>query len=318
MTAVIAAQTMVSGCAIRPLPEEVTGVDTFGIVNQIRCEMRQSIRNTLVDYLTGGEGVDDPSRQIGRQLKASPDEITRFSPSALTGNARKLVSLFWSSGIAYNFELDMKLDNQLSASTSFLDKFPARLFELGVDASLDRSRQNTREFTVTDKVDNLIAHPPYGGCRGKIVGPNYIYPIAGQIGVEGMLHNFVYLSLLGNLAAKKDATGSAPTITETLNFETTISGTASPKVVFNPLPERSFRLAEAALVAETKRIDTHKVIIGLSIPESANSDFRDARGQYEGQFLSATGDPTSLNAARAVDRSIARKAFQTVVQINTN
>ena len=38
--AAIALSFLGAGCAIHPLPQDVTGVDTYHIVRQIRCEAR--------------------------------------------------------------------------------------------------------------------------------------------------------------------------------------------------------------------------------------------------------------------------------------
>jgi hypothetical protein len=42
---------LVAGCAIRPLPEQVTGIKTLDIVKQIRCETREAIFNTFINGL---------------------------------------------------------------------------------------------------------------------------------------------------------------------------------------------------------------------------------------------------------------------------
>lgn len=303
-------------CAIRPAPAEVTRIDTFTIVTQIRCEAREAIKKTLIAYLTKGRGVDEFSRGVGDKLAAKTKDIETFKPAELSGEAEILVSKYWLSGIAYNFQLDMKVETKLSASTQFLDKFPAKIFSLSADGGLDRFRQNIREFTVTDTVGELVAKEPGEGCTGLIRGPNYAYPIAGQIGIESMMQGFVYLSLLGNLDSEKGNSGHAPTIAETLNFQTVISGKLAPKITFSPIPNDAFRLAEASVTAEAIRTDLHSVVIGLSLPEAGNADFRKLRGEYNGDFVSASGSPTELNAARAAEQSIARKVFQPIVQIN--
>ncbi len=39
---------LLAGCAIRPLPEQVTGITTFNIVKQIRCETREAVFDTFI------------------------------------------------------------------------------------------------------------------------------------------------------------------------------------------------------------------------------------------------------------------------------
>ena len=42
-----------AGCAIHPLPDDVTGVSTYNIVRQIRCEARQAVFEYAVQWLAG-------------------------------------------------------------------------------------------------------------------------------------------------------------------------------------------------------------------------------------------------------------------------
>jgi hypothetical protein len=64
----------VAGCAIRPLPEDVSGVRTYLIVRQIRCETRRAIIDTALDWLTSEQNqiegrVDPSSRKIGLEFQ---------------------------------------------------------------------------------------------------------------------------------------------------------------------------------------------------------------------------------------------------------
>ncbi len=52
----------VSGCAIHPLPEDVSGVPTYVIVRQIRCEARQAIIENAIGWLGSAALTACPAR----------------------------------------------------------------------------------------------------------------------------------------------------------------------------------------------------------------------------------------------------------------
>ena len=60
-----------SGCAIHPLPEDVTGLDTYAIVMQIRCEAREAIAHEAIAYLSYSKAPPD----IVGSLEADPYDI---------------------------------------------------------------------------------------------------------------------------------------------------------------------------------------------------------------------------------------------------
>src|SRR5690349_18485200 len=100
-----------AGCAIHPLPEDFSGVPTDTIVQQIRCETRQAIIDSALGWLTEEENlrehlVDLHSRNIGLQFR-SGRPIQQFRPELFRGRVRDRVRLFFDTGIAYHFELQM-------------------------------------------------------------------------------------------------------------------------------------------------------------------------------------------------------------------
>ena len=66
---------LVGGCAIHPLPEDVTVVPTYFIMRQIRCETRQAIINSANGWLTSDDRVDAASRAIGTQFHKCGEPI---------------------------------------------------------------------------------------------------------------------------------------------------------------------------------------------------------------------------------------------------
>ena len=55
--AAFAAALLLAGCALHPLPEDVTGVSTYDIARQIRCETREAAKErVLTEIRTLAEG----------------------------------------------------------------------------------------------------------------------------------------------------------------------------------------------------------------------------------------------------------------------
>jgi hypothetical protein len=158
-----------------------------------------------------------------------------LNPKLFKGQVHDLLSVFWTTGVAYNYNLDMTENNFASGELDFMSTLTKGTFGLGLRARADRSRQNIRTFTVTDNFGDLVQKPM--DCDGRIVGPNYVYPISGRIGVDELVHAFVYLSLFGNLAgnAAPIFPKGPPTLVDALVFTTTISGSVSPRVDFAPI-----------------------------------------------------------------------------------
>jgi hypothetical protein len=154
-------------------------------------------------------------------------------------------------------------------------------FTLGITGDANRERSNERTFTLTDTLGDLLTtvsvprqNPPY--CEGKIVQANYIYPIAGRIGVYPMVHTFFQLNVFTNLAATDSTSKSgnpalaAPTLTDKLIFTTTIDASVNPVVTFTPIG-KALQFTDASFTAMAKRIDTHKVYVSLALESSANA-----------------------------------------------
>jgi hypothetical protein len=265
------------GCAIHPLPEDVTGVDTYHIVRQIRCEARETVRKTVTRWLSG---LDDPlPRSLALQYENDPESISGFHYNLFKSPAlvevRSVAKLFYDTGIAYTFDLTMAEHNDNSTNISFLKPFTEPKFTLGITGAANWTRTNHRLFTVTDTFSHLLTklNTEVRGkryCDGQLVGPNYVYPIAGRIGVDKIVTDFIELTLFASLGSKAGTAaglGAPPTIADTLTFITEIGGSANPVVMFTPVTH-AFQLTNASLTAAPRRMDTHQVSVALAIAPS--------------------------------------------------
>jgi hypothetical protein len=350
--ATAAALALLAGCAIHPLPEDVTGVNTYHIVRQIRCETRAALRGLLFALLnkmaskTADWPADPNALQVLAYYQGDPEgnieyEATKdkkgnttsivFIERTIDEKGKPVVSrfsfsnkwliLFMDAGIGYSFDLTMSENNDLTGGTGdFVRPLPLQKFTLGIGADATRLRSNNRTFTVTDKFGDLLSKlnesksndagevPHY--CDGFIVQANYVYPIAGKIGVEEVVRSFLDLTLFANLASgdKSKPTGP-PTMAENLTFTTTVDLSATPKISFTPIGT-SLQVMDGFLTGKLTRTDQHKVAIGLAIADADAATLATSRAymlaaQPSG-LLQANGQRVTAGAYLLGSRVIAR------------
>jgi hypothetical protein len=279
-----------SGCAIHPVPEDVTGVDTFTIVKQIRCETRKAVIDFLKRELhrQADLGGDPVAQKLLAQYESNPEAINAFKPDLFPGpdyvQYRHFYNQIYSAAIAYNFDLTMTENNNLGTNLDFLGPWKSK-FTLNVTGDANRQRTNERTFTITDTFQFLLADLNRADetgvlyCDGHIAQANYIYPIAGEIGVYKTVKTFFQLAVLGGLSADKAKPGSvgAPTMVDNLKFTTTVDLSGTPKVVFSPIGS-GFQIADASLTGMAQRMDVHQVTVGLAVLPGGAADAGSLRG----------------------------------------
>ena len=326
---VLAAALLASGCSIHPVPADVTGVDTKDIVKQIRCETREALADEIKAQLKKWAAAGSPEAEtLSRQYESDPNAIEDFHPKLFPGpgyvQVRSLINLFADTAIAYNFDLTMTENNDLATDINFLKPLTQPRFTLGVNAGALRKRTNQRTFTITDTFSFLVARlnrkDAYGGryCDGKIVRENYIYPIAGRIGVDKTITTFLELTVFGNLGGDKGK--GPPTMADKLTFTTTLNISANPRIEFTPV-SNNFQLANAALRASADRTDRHEVTVGLAVAGAGFDELDSFReyafspgrgggraaarpagsGLYRGERVMGGGTPAERAAVQQID-----------------
>ena len=309
-----------AGCAIHPLPEDVSGVPTYVIVRQIRCETRQAIIRTAIGWLTDEQNqiegkVDPASRAIGLEFQ-NGRPIQQFSPKLFKGTVHDIVAEFFDTGVAYTFDLDMSEINNLDPQIDLLYPFHLGNFTTSIKGTFDRTRENERLFTVSDSFSGLV-HLPDDYCmdpvanRNYVVFENYIYPITGRIGVKRMVQDFIELTLFGSLAGPASNTKGPPTLVDQLSFTTEVSGSINPTVTFTPLGS-GLQVADASLSALVDRKDIHKVTVGLAIAGAGVKLVAPLRQTLFTTQLVTAHAPTAgqKNAVEAVNQFLTLKLFQ--------
>src|SRR5260370_25175742 len=95
-----------TGCAIHPLPEDVTGVPTYLIARKVRCEARAGLKENLTQWLKVVPN-DPAANKIGRELESAVRPLNTFSDNWFQGPVKDIVQKFANSAIAYNSTFDI-------------------------------------------------------------------------------------------------------------------------------------------------------------------------------------------------------------------
>jgi hypothetical protein len=333
------AVSLLAGCAIHPDPEDVTGVDTVDIVKQIRCEAREAVTGLMkVKLRDWADGGSAEAARLVQKYESDPEAISDFSPNLFPGpryvQVRRFIKLFAETAIAYNFDLTMTENNDLTTDISLLKSGISPKFTLGIGAGAKRKRSNQRVFTTTDTFGYLITRLNRKNrydehyCDGKIVRENYIYPISGRIGVHKTVETFIELSVFEGLGGEKGK--GPPTMADKLTFTTVINISANPKIEFTAVTS-AFHVGSAALNASADRNDTHQVSVGLSLGDTAMADLgalrsfvfspdrgptsvavgREASGPYHGERVTGGSTPAERRAVEAIDQ-LKRRELQLI------
>jgi hypothetical protein len=324
-----------SGCAIHPLPDDVAHISTPNIVRQIRCETRQAIIDSFLGFLTdkgnnqvnsnGYQKVDDRSLAIGNATKQAYDDdhdsITTFDPKILSGFARSTVQLLFNTGIAYNYDLTGLEKSNIDPTANLTRPLPiSTLLSANLMGNFDRSWQNDRSFTITDNAASLVkVHANY--CTKFLVEENIVYPIAGKVGMEKMIQDFLQLTLFENLngeTTKDTITTSSgpPTMVDQLNFQTTIGGSATPMAVFAPAGT-AFQFMNASMVLSASRMDTHILTVGLYLDSAGVQQIAGVRmAVFAGRLITASGGHAEKGAAHAVEQYLEQKLFKPTIVVH--
>jgi hypothetical protein len=317
---------LLSGCAIAPVTDDFAHVSASNIARQVRCEARQAVIDALIGFLTdptnneNKKKLDDHSFAVGNQLKENykidPNAIKRFDPSKVTGFANTVTTLFYSTGIAYYYDLTGLETNNIDPAVDFVRPTPlSSLVTLGLTGKFDRQRQNEWTFTITDNFRDLVQKTDESYCKNHLVtAENYAYPITGKVGIAKLIKEFALMSLFENLEpVNKDVTtakSGPPSMVQQLQFTTEIGGGASPKIVFAPKGP-SFQTSDVTFPVTVSRKDTHQLTVGLYLDKAEAKVLGVLRpGIFAGGLITASGGRAEQGAANAVQQFLALKIFR--------
>jgi hypothetical protein len=253
---------LVNSCATRPVPENVTRINTWNIVQNIRCEVRQAIREFVISYLAN-EG-DAP--EIAARLESGALTFATFTEKSSTmidKIADEVIKRYENAAIAYGFSFDMTSSNDLASGGDFIGNFKAGPLTVNIGSTHKYERQNLRKFDLVDSFGFLAASPiMVDVCDSRQSLPaNGMYPISGSLGMEEMVGTFLNLNQSGNLTG----VGGTPRLSDTLTFTTEVSGKID--ATLEPISKgAAITIKKVSLNGGGGRKDIHTLTIVMTLP----------------------------------------------------
>jgi hypothetical protein len=223
-----------AGCSMHPLPEDVSRASTFDIVERIRCEVADGLREF--------ENARDR------------DKATRII------SATKM-------GFDFDFEIEEKNDAK-SGKLEFqrpAAKGDRKSISLELSGGAERERKNTRSFRIVDNLGDL-SKERQERCARTIKTANGLYPITGATGMAEVVRTYVKLEMLTDLSVEQDDPklfDKGEVFSDEIKFTTRFTAGVSPKIELSTVAGQ-FRLSEASLFGSVTRDDIHSVTVALS------------------------------------------------------
>lgn len=199
----------------------------------------------------------------GCSIHPLPDDVTRKTTydivQQIRCEARRAIEdypgAFRSAAIAYEFDFNIKEINNASAGATWAKPFVSGgLFSLTASAGADRTRDAVRNFKIADS----FSEAKRAECSREALQKNWIYPIAGDIGMYEVVSTFLKLRNV-----EGPIVNEVFTFADTLTFTTEISAGLKPTLTLNSLAGR-FRLTQANANLSASRTDVHKVTVALA------------------------------------------------------
>jgi hypothetical protein len=269
---------LLAGCAIHPLPEDVTRETSYQIVQKIRCEAREALTNLSVQVLRKS---DNPrTLALADRIAAGELTVTELFDNPVyrrdvDPKVHRHFNVFALSAVAWDFSFTGLEKNNNSANAGFRSLHGGTgTFTLGLKGGANFERQNERQVQFGDTFLELDDELNPEFCADAAAGRrNFVYPITGKIGLQELFDTFVVIS---SRDLDPNSPGGTKKFADVLSFKTTFTASADPKIVLSPGSSRSFRLVDASASVGAERTDTHKLTIAISMGRPVTS-LADAR-----------------------------------------
>ncbi|TPO12061.1 hypothetical protein [Mesorhizobium sp. B1-1-5] len=294
-----------ASCTTTPVIETVTGFTATDIARKTRCELRDAFEDKVAAWFLSDQLKNDRyARSVAPLLRDDTISLANVDFKSLSPTARKYLDYFMGAAVAYDFSLNITETNDANASVDLLGRLTGNQIKLGIGAGVDRTRRHEQTFYLVETFDHLTRQVDFDYCNPKKKknknyfnkDPNFMYPIAGLIGVKKPLDEFVDLSLFASLDSKDKG---PPTLTSALEFTTKIYGNATPGVVAEPV------LSDSSVEFKNSREDVHKVVLAFSIPNPPSFEAM----ANDGRFVVSAGTFAEKAAAGAANNFILRTEF---------
>jgi hypothetical protein len=236
----------------------------LGVFDQIAAQLEAYQVANVKDVVSDVERYAEKATTVGQDILAKDADfqiLLKKLRNEIPPALQVKFAAYATSAIVYDFTFNITEDNNLEASADFKLPFVSpRLFDLGGTASLHKTRTGNRKFKASETFATLLAQRSLCNKNNKEFKPrdeNLIYPITGSIGLRKLVKTFVAIA---------DQNGGKDSFVDTLSFITTISGSVTPTLTLNAVPN-SFRLVSASGTILADRTDVHQIIVSLAFPQ---------------------------------------------------
>jgi hypothetical protein len=253
---------LLGGCAIHPLPENVTRETTYDIVQKIRCEGREAVDNIALRLVR--KSTDPFTLEWADRVEAGEfsfiEGYKKYEASLkFDAYTKQMMMTYTTSAVTFDFWFDISEHNLNSAGAGFTMPVVPGLFTLDAAATANFERRSSRKFQIVNSFYEL-----HGLSRSRCDNiaawaGNVAYPITGKIGLQEVFETFVRLD-----SDVEGGLGHEHRFSDELTFTTTVGSSVTPGIVLDPVPARAFRLFRATATANNSRIDEHKVTLAVA------------------------------------------------------
>src|SRR5947207_2954928 len=156
------------------------------------------------------------------------------------------------ANISYEFTFTITETNNASGGVTWTLPFQAGgNFALTASAGSDLTRYTKRNFKIVDTFDDLRK----ANCTPETLEKNWIYPIAGDIGIYEVVATFAKLHSVEN-----PLDSEIFSFHDTLTFDTNLAGGVQPTLTLIPVTD-NFRVTGVTADLRARRIDNHALVI---------------------------------------------------------
>lgn len=168
-----------------------------------------------------------------------------------------------SVGFDFTFQI-LEESNAGDGKLKFVNPVSGGSFSLDFAAAVEKDRNNTRTFRVVDTLERIATDD----CSPEWERANFVYPIAGRIGLDEMVVTFARIR--GLTGFKKIGDSTTDVFTDKLEFFTLLRAGVTPTLKIEAGKVGSLELTDYSINGNVRREDKHTVtvVIGISDEKS--------------------------------------------------
>jgi hypothetical protein len=247
-----------TGCSTHPLPEDFSRRGTKDLVQYLRCELASGV--------AGIRGIEN------------------ISQSDLEKTA-----------VGVDLKLNMtEVNNAAGGKIGLSDPISGGKFLLDFEGSAEKSRSNERTVRIIDTFKALKQISKDEKCNREAQSANFVYPIAGSIGVDEIVNT--YWDIKGLTTYDPDTSSEGAAFSDKLIFNTKLSTGVSPSITVSS-GSAELRLTNLGLDIDVSRQDVHQITITLSTADpkkdgkKPNRAASESRSQQTSEIKMFRADP---------------------------